>query len=165
MDLRPDRTDEPFLSAKAFGERLTLLRKASGLSPRALGASIGVSHVTIWNWENGRRYPQPSKLKSLANALNTSVCTLSIGHGDIYSAPQDLAKVSIGERLSVLRRARCMSLAELGSSIGVSHVTVWNWENGKGHPDSRRLQDLACQLHVSVAFLANGEGEPIVELD
>jgi transcriptional regulator with XRE-family HTH domain len=165
MEQSPKRTDEPRLSAKSFGERLTLLREASGLSPSALGASIGVSQVTIWNWENGRKYPRPAKLDDLAKALNTSVCTLSRGQEEMPSAPQDLARASFGERLSMLRKARRLSLAELGSNIGVSHVTVWNWENGKGRPDWQRLQDLAHQLHVSVSFLASGEGEPILELD
>jgi transcriptional regulator with XRE-family HTH domain len=164
MEQRSDRTDEPFLSAKAFGERLLLLRKASGLSSRALAASIGVSEVTIWNWETGRTYPKPANMESLAKTLNRSVSSLSRGIEELHIAPQQLAELSFGERLSMLRRARRLSLAELGSNIGVSHVTVWNWESGKRRPDWRRLQDLAHQLHVSVSFLASGEGEPILEL-
>jgi DNA-binding XRE family transcriptional regulator len=99
-------------------------------------------------------------MESLAKTLNTSINSLSRGIEELRIAPQQLAELSFGERLSMLRRARRLSLADLGASIGVSHVTVWNWESGKRRPDWQRLQDLAHQLHVSASFLASGEGEP-----
>jgi transcriptional regulator with XRE-family HTH domain len=93
------------------------------------------------------------------------VCTLSRGLEEPDVAPKVLAEGSLGERLSMLRKARRLSLVDLGSSIGVSHVTIWNWEHGRGHPDKQKLQSLAHHLHASVQFLADGEGSHIIDLD
>ena len=48
-------------------------RLRKGLSQHELADLVGVSHVTIYRWENGDRVPNATNLANLANALCVSV--------------------------------------------------------------------------------------------
>src|SRR5690554_3908103 len=56
-----------------FGEKVRALRAASGLSPRALGERVGVSHAYISKVENGKLdfgdYPSADLIRRLAEVL------------------------------------------------------------------------------------------------
>jgi transcriptional regulator with XRE-family HTH domain len=56
------------------------VRKAAGVSLRQVGAELGVSGETIWNWENGKDGPSKENapryralLDQLAAAVGTTV--------------------------------------------------------------------------------------------
>ncbi len=57
-----------------FGETIRELRRAKGLTLRALGAQVGVSHAYISKVENGRLdfgdYPSEDLIRRLAEALD-----------------------------------------------------------------------------------------------
>lgn len=55
-----------------FKERLKLKRKELKLTQSQLGKMIGVSDVTIANYENGKREPNVLMIKKLSKALNTN---------------------------------------------------------------------------------------------
>ena len=52
---------------------LKALRKDKGLSHRQLGKLLGVSHVTVMHWEDGKRNPRPEMIAALARHLGTEV--------------------------------------------------------------------------------------------
>lgn len=54
-----------------------------------------------------------------------------------------------GARLHRLRVERGLSLADIGSRLGVSKPTVWAWEHGKSRPVEKRLAGLAEALGVT----------------
>ena len=54
-------------------EQITKARVRKKLSQRELAELAGVSHVTIYRWENGDRIPNAVNIAKLANALNTTV--------------------------------------------------------------------------------------------
>lgn len=56
-----------------FGQRLTQIRKAMGLTQTELGKRIGVSQRIIHHYENKAEYPPTQKLIELAHALNKSI--------------------------------------------------------------------------------------------
>ena len=60
-------------------EQLARLRKLKGYSQRALAKESGVSPATIYELENGRRRPNPSTLRKLAQALEVEVVDLLRG--------------------------------------------------------------------------------------
>jgi len=60
-------------------EQLARLRKLKGYSQRALAKESGVSPATIYELENGRRRPNPSTLRKLAQALEVEVADLLLG--------------------------------------------------------------------------------------
>lgn len=59
-----------------FSENLKNIRKYTGMTQKALGESVGVTSVTIGNWERGVRQPSFELLPKLADALETSVDAL-----------------------------------------------------------------------------------------
>lgn len=59
-----------------FNENLKIIRSAAGMTQKSLGEKIGVTSVTIGNWERGIRQPSFELLSKLADALDTSVDAL-----------------------------------------------------------------------------------------
>lgn len=68
---------------------LRKLRKAQGLSMRALGNKIGLAESTISLYETGKRQPDNATLIKLAETLNCSVDYL-LGLSDNKKTPADL---------------------------------------------------------------------------
>lgn len=54
-------------------EKITKARVRKHLSQRELAELVGVTHVTIYRWENGDRIPKSNHLADLANALGKSI--------------------------------------------------------------------------------------------
>lgn len=48
------------------------IRKKKNLSTEAVGRQIGVSHVTVMNWENGKSEPGASAVVALAGVYGVS---------------------------------------------------------------------------------------------
>jgi transcriptional regulator with XRE-family HTH domain len=65
--------------ARAVGPRLARLRKARGLSQRALGDESGVSFGHIARIEKGERSPSVETIRLLAGALGVSAYYLETG--------------------------------------------------------------------------------------
>lgn len=59
-----------------FSENLKSIRSDAGMTQKSLGEKIGVTSVTIGNWERGVRQPSFELLPKLADALDTSVDAL-----------------------------------------------------------------------------------------
>lgn len=53
-----------------IGEFLRKAREKKGLSQRELAELVGVSHVSIYNYEQGNHTPRITHLKWLAQALD-----------------------------------------------------------------------------------------------
>lgn len=64
-----------------FSENLKSIRSDAGMTQKNLSEKIGVTSVTIGNWERGVRQPSFELLPKLADALNTSVDALLGKHG------------------------------------------------------------------------------------
>lgn len=75
--------------------------------------------------------------------------------------------MSIGERITQLRKQRNMSQADLSRAMDVSRQAVSKWENDQTSPDTIKLIQLADVLDTDVEYLATGrtpayEQPPIV---
>jgi transcriptional regulator with XRE-family HTH domain len=57
--------------------RLAALRKAKGLSQRALAQAAGISQALVAELERGKHPPSTSSLEKIANALSVSQSELS----------------------------------------------------------------------------------------
>ena len=51
-------------------------RLVEGLTQGQLARKLSVSTVTVCKWENGKTFPQPNRLKQVAEALHTTVDSL-----------------------------------------------------------------------------------------
>lgn len=63
------------------------------------------------------------------------------------------------ENLKELRKAKGISLKELGSIVGVAESTMSLYENGKRQPDYETLLKLAEFFGVTVDYLLRGSNE------
>ena len=64
--------------------------------------------------------------------------------------------MSIGERITQLRKDCGLSQAELSRALGVSRQAVSKWENNQSSPDTVKLIQLADLLKTEVEYLATG---------
>ena len=71
MDTIAQKTNT--MNKLTFGQRLTQIRKAMGLTQTELGKRIGVSQRIMHHYENKAEYPPTQKLIELAHALNKSI--------------------------------------------------------------------------------------------
>lgn len=65
-----------------FKERLVLLRKEKGYNQNYLAMYMGVSQVSISNWERGLKEPNFQALIDLANLFDVS-CDYLLGVSDV----------------------------------------------------------------------------------
>lgn len=65
--------------------------------------------------------------------------------------------MSIGERITDLRKGKNLSQGQLASLLDVSRQAVSKWENDSSSPDTLRLIQLADVLDTDVEYLATGK--------
>lgn len=65
--------------------------------------------------------------------------------------------MTVGENIRRLRKARGMTLKQLGDEIGVSESYIRAYESGRRNPKPSSLQALADALGVNVEVLKNSE--------
>ena len=70
--------------------------------------------------------------------------------------------MSLGERISELRKGKNISQVELSKRLGVSRQAVSKWENDQSSPDTGKLIDLAQVLDTEVEYLVTGV-KPVYE--
>lgn len=70
--------------------------------------------------------------------------------------------MSIGERITALRKAQNISQAQLAQSLGISRQAVSKWENDTSAPDTLKLIQLSEVLNTEVEYLATGN-KPVYE--
>jgi len=64
------------MNSKLFGEKISSLRKAKGLTQAQLAEILNVSNKTISRWETGEGYPEITLLVPLAKTLGVTVDAL-----------------------------------------------------------------------------------------
>lgn len=65
--------------------------------------------------------------------------------------------MSIGERITQLRKERGISQGQLAQTLSVSRQAVSKWENDLTAPDTIKLIQLADVLNTDVEYLATGK--------
>lgn len=64
--------------------------------------------------------------------------------------------MSIGERISQLRKEQNISQVQLAKALDISRQAVSKWENDQTAPDTIKLIQLADVLNTDVEYLATG---------
>lgn len=65
--------------------------------------------------------------------------------------------IKIGEFLTVLRKEKGLTQAQLGGKIGVTNKTISRWENGNYLPSVDMLKLLSEEFNVTINEIINGE--------
>lgn len=64
--------------------------------------------------------------------------------------------MSIGERISSLRKENNLSQGQLAQALGVTRQAVSKWENDLAVPDALKMIQLADLLDTDIEFLSTG---------
>ena len=64
--------------------------------------------------------------------------------------------MSIGERISELRKERNVSQGQLADSLGITRQAVSKWENDLAVPDALKMIQLADILDTDIEYLSTG---------
>ena len=64
--------------------------------------------------------------------------------------------MSIGERISELRKERNVSQGQLADSLGITRQAVSKWENDLAVPDALKMIQLADILYTDIEYLSTG---------
>ena len=67
---------------------------------------------------------------------------------------------TVGERIQVLRKAKGLSQAALGSAVGVTFQQIQKYENGSNRVGASRLSEITSVLEVPVSsFFDSDDGD------
>lgn len=91
----------PAPSEESLGQRLRRLRLEHGHEQSQLADQLGVSKVTIWNWERDKARPRSHSLKLLAELYGCSVPALT--QGESVERAQVAADAPLKEVLDVYK--------------------------------------------------------------
>lgn len=64
--------------------------------------------------------------------------------------------MSIGERITELRKLQNLTQGQLADALHVSRQAVSKWENGQSNPDSQNLIQLTEVLDTDIEYLTTG---------
>ena len=133
-------------------EKLRALRKAQDLTMKQFGEIIGVSESTISLYETGKRQPDFTTLKKIADYFDVTIDYLldRDNTSDMLLTPE---KNMLRTRLKELREQHKLTQAQLAKKIGVSRSAVAMWEIGESSPDNNMLLALASVFGVTVDYL------------
>ncbi|MHA3225109.1 helix-turn-helix domain-containing protein [Globicatella sulfidifaciens] len=72
------------MNANEIGNRIKKLRISKGKTQKDLGELLDLSDTAVRNWENGRNYPGPERIKDLSNILGVSTNYIMFGDSKTY---------------------------------------------------------------------------------
>ena len=81
----------------AYGQKISLARRARGYSQEALAEQCGVSRQAVSRWEQEAAYPETEKLSLLSQALDLSLDELSLGGCVGGAKPSSCGKLRMPE--------------------------------------------------------------------
>ena len=127
---------EPVGYGKFSPETVYAERERLELSAADYGELVGVGQLTIYSWEHGRNTPRQAQLEKWLAVRGISKReaweTLGID-GASRSVFSPKAVSAERERLE-------LSAADYGELVGVSALTIYNWEKGKTSPQAAQLE-------------------------
>lgn len=128
----------------AVGEALAIDLPQAGLSAARVVWSSGTLH--------GCQFDAPLT----GAALSAAQLRAAVPDFSHAAAGQPAASETFGARLQRLRKARGLTLTEVGEALGVSKPTVWAWEHERARPVEGRIAALAGLLGVMPDDLTSG---------
>jgi DNA-binding transcriptional regulator YiaG len=125
--------------AKAFSpEAVQEERERLGLSVVEYAELVGVSHLTVYSWEAGRSKPRKAQLEKWLQAKGMN---RAAAHDQLGLADRDRSRKQFTPETILSERDRLeLSAADYAELVGVSALTIYNWEKGKTRPRDAQLE-------------------------
>ena len=129
-ELRADARSREKFSPEAIKKD----RERLELSAKDYAELVGVSMITIFSWESGRTAPRPSQVEKwlAVKGMSKEAAWKELG---IEEVPEFNGKAVAAER-----KRLGLSAADYGELVGVSMLTIYNWEKGKSVPREAALE-------------------------
>lgn len=114
-------------------EALKEERERLQLTAADYGKLLGVSPLTVYSWEHGRNSPRSRQLEAwlAVRGISEREAHRRLGIDKPRSGFSPEAVLAERERLE-------LSAADYGELLGVSSLTIYNWEKGKSHPREKQ---------------------------
>lgn len=95
---------------------------------------VGVSMITIFSWESGRTEPRPEQLEKwlAVRSLSREQAWRALGIEEV--------KEFSGKAVRAERERLGLSASDYGDLVGVSMLTIYNWEKGRSIPREKALE-------------------------
>lgn len=131
-----------------FSENLKAARKVAGLTRKDLAEAVGLTQVTIRNYETGKREPQASSLVNIAKALNLSVDAL-LGYeaSDKFCAAADITYI----RKHTTLPDALAQLAEEAAEVAQAALKLRRAIVPKSSPTPVKTEDALAHLYEELA--------------
>lgn len=107
---------------ESIGVRIKRLRKAKDLTLKELGSKVGVSDVSISNWEKDINVPKHEHLNFLAPALDTTIDYIMYGKSETSDNVIDFRPVT--RMLPVLTYVQCGTMTNV-QAISKNDIELW----------------------------------------
>lgn len=118
------------------GEAVAEERARLGLSAALYAQLVGVSHLTIYAWERGETKPRQAALEKWLAVKGISE---KAAYEQLGISSEDRSGFS-PEAVMAERDRLELSAADYGTLVGVSGLTIYNWEKGKTSPRQAQLE-------------------------
>lgn len=132
----PDVNDMP----DTPGSRLRNLRLTRGLTIAKLAEITGLSSVTISNIEKDKYRASLPHLRTISEALNSSVAYL----GCFENLPED----TLAQKIKKFRLMQGLTTQEFADMLGINIKTLREWEKGTRKPSMKYLKMLESWQRV-----------------
>jgi transcriptional regulator with XRE-family HTH domain len=139
-----------------FGERVRRARIRHAMTQADLGDKLGVSQVTISNWEIGKIIPSKEDKEKLKGILGAQWTEPSSAKED--QEPPSAGPSPVGSWLAQARVEMKMSVPELATAAGLSAPAIYNIETGRiANPRAETVRKLERALGKELSREAKEE--------
>lgn len=113
--------------ASSLGEWMRDRRIERDWTQKQVAEKLGVTDITVSNWENYHSYPQPTNLQAIQSLLG-EVPAFARG---VERSEEDRTTTPFGAWLRNGRRSKGLSQVQLAERAGVSYITISYIETGR----------------------------------
>jgi len=142
-------------ASPSLGERLHTARVGAKLTQKEVGARLGLSQATVWEWESDKIVPNRVQLKKLHGFLQFHTPRTPVPKKAPPSASPDDAPSAFGRWLNETRVKKGLTIVELSKKSGVGYATIANVESGRTqNPRAEaRIRLIYVQSLMPLAFM------------
>lgn len=130
----------------AFSRNLDRLIRQSGKSRKEICQETGVGYSTFTEWANGRKYPRPEGMETIAKYFGVSVSELveAVEQPNIETTNKiEVDKKIVSRNINRLIHRCGKTRKEICKELGISYSTFTDWANGSNYPRPEGLEMLA----------------------
>ena len=136
------------INPEELGEWLRDRRIEQDWTQKQLADKLGVTDITVSNWENCHSYPNPANLQTIGSVLGR----MPAFAGGVERSEEDRTTTPFGAWLRNARLSKSLSQAQLAERSGVSDIAISYIETGRTRsPWPSTVQGLEAALGVTAS--------------